>query len=114
MIAQRGESLTPKSAQKPRRRALEQSGAGSAATTKRKLSFKDKHALHELPPQIAQLESEIARLQSELSDASLFLREPARFTAMTARLADAHTSLMEREDRWIELEMLRSEIEGAA
>jgi ATP-binding cassette subfamily F protein uup len=67
-----------------------------------------------LPAQIAQFESEIASLQNDLSDNGLFLRQPSRFSALTVQLAEAQKLLTEHEDRWIALEILRSEIEGAA
>jgi ATP-binding cassette subfamily F protein uup len=114
MIAQRDEGVTAKSVRKPQRRTTERPSAVSTRTIRRRLGFKDKHALQELPAQIAQLESEIASLQNGLSDNGLFLREPSRFTALAARLTEAQTLLAEHEDRWIALEMLRSEIEGAA
>ena len=114
MIAQRGEGVTAKSVRKPQRRSTEHPSAVSSMTTRRRLSFKDKHALQELPAQIARLESEIASLQNDLSDNGLFLREPSRFTALAARLTAAQKLLADHEDRWIALEMLRSEIECTA
>jgi ATP-binding cassette subfamily F protein uup len=114
MIAQRGEGMTAKPVRKPQRRTIEHPSAVSTMTIRRRLSFKDKHALKELPAQIAQFESEIASLQNDLSDNGLFLRQPSRFSALTVQLAEAQKLLTEHEDRWIALEILRSEIEGAA
>jgi ATP-binding cassette subfamily F protein uup len=114
MIAQRGEGVTAKSVRKPQRRATEHPSAASTMTARRRLSFKDKHALQELPARIARLESEIANLHNDLSDNGLFLRQPSRFSALTVQLAEAQKLLTEHEDRWIALEILRSEIEGTA
>ena len=113
MVAQRGDGVAAKlvaTASLPK-----VSGGGvKSVSSKRRLSFKDKHALEELPKQIAGLEAEIAALQKELTDNSLYARDPARFAAIMARLSEARESLPAIEDRWIELEMLRSEIEGAS
>jgi ATP-binding cassette subfamily F protein uup len=53
-------------------------------------------------------------LQEKLHDSSLYGRDPAGFATLSAKLAEAQKNLSTLEDRWIELEMLRDEIEGAA
>ena len=113
MAVQRGSGVAAKTAAAA---ALPRvSGGGvKSASSKRRLTFKDKHALEELPKQIAGLEAEIATLQKELTDNSLYARDPARFAAIMTRLGEAQASLAGSEDKWIELEMLRSEIEGAS
>jgi len=112
MVDQRGSGVAAKALAA----ALFPKGSSGAkpASSKRRLTFKDKHALEELPKQIAGLEAEIAALQKELTDNSLYARDPGRFAAIMARLGEAQGSLSNLEDRWIELEMLRSEIEGAS
>ena len=52
------------------------------------------------------------RLPAELADPELFRRRPDRFRAATAELAAAQADLQAAEDEWLELEMLREEIEG--
>ena len=76
------------------------------------MSFKDKHALKDLPSQIARLEAEITALQKQLDDQSAYSRDPARFAELATRLGTAQSELGVMEDRWIELEMLRQEFEG--
>jgi ATP-binding cassette subfamily F protein uup len=115
MVAQRGSGVAAKAvATGPAPRASGGVGNLKPAQSKRQLSFKDKHALGELPKQIARLEAEIAALQKELTDSTLYARDTARFAAVMARLSEAQASLASLEDRWIELEILRSEIEGAS
>jgi ATP-binding cassette subfamily F protein uup len=113
MVSQRGGGVAAKAiaaASPPK-----VSGASmKLASSKRRLSFKDKHALEELPKQIAGLEAEIAALQKELTDNTLYARDSARFAAIMGRLSEAQKSLSACEDRWIDLEMLRSEIDGAS
>ncbi|TLU72424.1 ABC-F family ATP-binding cassette domain-containing protein [Lichenicoccus roseus] len=100
--------------------ALDRSGAGSAlvrkpveqpaAATVRKLTFKDKHALEQLPGKIAAHEAEIVRLRHLLTDAGLYNRDPKRFAATTAALEREEAALRAAEERWLELEVLREHL----
>ena len=83
----------------------------TAAATPRKLSFKDKHALAALPARMAALGDEIARLQSVLADPDLYGRDPAGFARAGAQLEQAVSGLAAAEERWLELELLREEVE---
>ncbi|MDQ0317366.1 ATP-binding cassette domain-containing protein [Amorphus orientalis] len=83
------------------------------AEPRRKLSFREKHDLETLPGRIETLEAEIARLQETLSDPELFSKKPDRFNAATAELEKASAERDAAEERWLELEMLREELENA-
>ena len=83
----------------------------NASAARRKLSFKDKHALEVLPGEIAALEAEIARLQTVMSDPDLFARDRVTFDRTARTLAGAQAELIAAEERWLELEQLRSEVE---
>lgn len=88
-------------------------GAGEATqSVRRKLSFKDKHALAALPKTMAALETEVAALSAKLADADLFRRDPTAFAAATNRLAGAQAELVLAEEQWLQLELLREELEG--
>ncbi|MBX9926156.1 MAG: ABC transporter ATP-binding protein, partial [Hyphomicrobiaceae bacterium] len=73
------------------------------AASKRKLSFKEKHALETLPTTIAKLEADIAKMSAELSDGALAARDPKAFAALTAKLGAAQSKLTEAEDQWLDL-----------
>ncbi|MBV9904258.1 MAG: ATP-binding cassette domain-containing protein, partial [Alphaproteobacteria bacterium] len=79
---------------------------------KRKMNFSDKHALEKLPARLAELEKQIADLQTQLSAADLYARDPRKFATLSQKLADAQQEHAAGEERWLELEMLREEIEG--
>ncbi len=79
---------------------------------KRKLSFKEKHALEALPSRIEQLSAEVAILQARLATADLFDREPVAFQAAVAQLRSAEDALAKSEEQWLDLEMLREEMAG--
>ncbi|MCW5751024.1 MAG: ATP-binding cassette domain-containing protein [Alphaproteobacteria bacterium] len=79
---------------------------------KRRLGFRESHALKTLPGRIAELEGEIATLQERLADPGLYGRDPASFGKLAERLAGARAELAVAEEEWLRLEMLREEIEG--
>ena len=112
MLAQRGEGVavressktkTPKSGEQKERRK---------SSARSKLTFSDKHALETLPAIIAKLEKEIGKLQSQMSDATLYARDPKMFEAVSQKLSVVQHELESSEQRWLELEMLREEIES--
>lgn len=119
MAGQRGggvkltQSAVPKAAKSGLPKATPADKA-NALQPKRKMTFKDRHALETLPTTIAKLESEIADISAKAADPNLFARDRKTFDSLTARLAAAQQALTDAEDRWLELEALRQEIEGAA
>ena len=110
MLAQRRGADLGKAAAKPAgSRQASQNGA-AANPAKRKLSFKDKHALETLPAQIASLDKEIASLEAKLADAKLFAADPKVFAAASLRLTAAQAEKARSEERWLELEILKEEM----
>ncbi len=76
----------------------------------RKLSFKDQHALTQLPARIERHEHEIERLRAMLSDATLYQRDAHAFTETSAALQREEDALRRAEERWLELELLRESL----
>ena len=116
MLAQRGSDLADvKTQAKPKtQRAPEKGGASRPARPgKRRLSFNEKHALETLPGQIAALQKSLRRLQDQLSDPALYARDRQAFAKATEALGATQAQLAAAEERWLELEVLREEIEGA-
>jgi ATP-binding cassette subfamily F protein uup len=89
------------------------SSSGGTAQSKRRLNFNEKHALETLPKTIAKLQAEIAKQQRLLDDPNLFQKDRRAFDKASAAIAKAQAELAEAEDRWLELEVLREEIEQA-
>ncbi len=75
------------------------------------MNFTDKHDLEKLPGRLAALEKRIGELQAKLAAPDLFTRDAKRFTTLSTELAQAQHDLAAGEERWLELEMLREEIE---
>jgi ATP-binding cassette subfamily F protein uup len=112
MLSQRGADLKREAA-KAAEDKKEAKAASPAATSKRRLNFNEKHALETLPKTIAALQREIAKQQRILDDPNLFAKDRKKFDAASAAIAIAQTELTAAEDRWLELEVLREEIERA-
>ena len=125
MIAQRGADLGRKRAatRQERQDGNGRATAGGRADAARdgqrrdrprgKLSFKDKHALDTLPARMDELQAEIKAFQATLADSALFRKDPAAFNATARKLEAAQTALAAAEERWLELETMREEIEQA-
>jgi ATP-binding cassette subfamily F protein uup len=52
-------------------------------------------------------------LEAKLADGTLFAKDPASFNKVAADLEILRQSVAKMEDEWLELEMMRSEVEGA-
>jgi ATP-binding cassette subfamily F protein uup len=76
-----------------------------------KLSYKHQRALEDLPHRMRALETEIAALESTLADPDLFRRDPARFQATSATLQARQADLAAAEEAWLEIELLREDLE---
>jgi ABC transport system ATP-binding/permease protein len=113
MVAQRGFGVTkPEIEPKAPARGGRTMAMAPIAGTKAKLSFKQKHALETLPKEIKKLDAEIARLNALLADSNLYARDPKAFADASAKLTAAEAAKSEAEDKWLELELIREEIEG--
>ena len=60
----------------------------------------------------AKAEAEIARREEKMADPGLFTRDPAAFNRLAAEMEKLRGSLAKMEEEWLELEMLREELEG--
>ncbi|WP_420971002.1 ABC-F family ATP-binding cassette domain-containing protein [Bradyrhizobium sp. B120] len=115
MLAQRGadvkrETVKADAAIEEKKEAR---AAASEAAPRRRLSFNEKHALETLPKTIDKLRAEIAKQQKLLDDPDLYAKDRKKFDAASAAIAKAQDELAAAEDRWLELEVLREEIEQA-
>ncbi|MGO4835545.1 ABC transporter ATP-binding protein, partial [Rhizobiaceae sp. 2RAB30] len=79
----------------------------------KKLSYKQKFALETLPKKMEETSAVIAGLEKKLADPVLFTRDPTTFNKTVAALDKERAGLAAMEEEWLELEMLREEIEGA-
>jgi ATP-binding cassette subfamily F protein uup len=117
MLTQRGADLKRERATAAAAAASEDKkpakNGGAPAESKRRLTFNEKHALETLPKTIAKLQAEIAKQQRFLDDPNLYQKDRKRFDQASDALTKAQKDLQEAEDRWLELEVRREEIEQA-
>ncbi len=115
MMIQRGSDLTRESRKaEPQKTTKEPpSIAPGPQPAKRRMTFKDKHALEALPKTIAALQAEADALQTRLDDSQFYGRDRAEFEKVTAALAKLQHDIAAAEEQWLELEILREELAGA-
>ncbi|MFB2578840.1 ATP-binding cassette domain-containing protein [Acinetobacter sp. c2-A9] len=94
---------TEKSEAKPQSN-LAQTSQTQPEVKKRKLSNKEQRELDALPLEIEELEIEQADLQQKLADGSWFVTDVNAATQASERLAEIEILLLEKLDRWAELE----------
>ncbi|AYG61073.1 ABC-F family ATP-binding cassette domain-containing protein [Rhizobium jaguaris] len=116
MLAQRKGAIeerrrAEKTAEKPR--AAETSvAAAEPSKGKGKLSYKQKFALENLPKEMAKAEADIAARERKMADPNLFAKDPASFNRLAAEMEKLRDGLTKMEEEWLELEILREELEG--
>ena len=115
MLAQKSANGSDKPLTRKEAKAVEKIAAAvlaGPAASRRKMTFKEKHALETLPKEIEFLTKEMVRLEKLLTDPKLFARDRATFEDAGKKLAAAKSRHVTAEDEWLTLEMLRSEVEG--
>jgi ATP-binding cassette subfamily F protein uup len=115
MLAQRGSDLTrERRSAEPQKvnKEVRSSARLEPQPVRRRMTFKDKHALETLPTAIAALRVEAAQLQSKLDDPQYYARDRAAFEETTAALGDLQRRIEAAEMQWLELEILREELAG--
>jgi ATP-binding cassette subfamily F protein uup len=115
MLAQRGGSKLEDRKARPKADTAEASPKAEQTAPKgpaKKLSFKQKFALDSLPKKIEAVTASIARLENNIADPAFYERDPVSFQKTIAALDKERTTLTALEEEWLELEMLREEMEG--
>ena len=113
MLAQRGSDLgDPKPKEEPK--GKEGKPSAPKRRQSRKLSNKQQRALETLPGKMEYLQIEIAALEGILADPELYLKDAERFRQNSEALTEKHALLAAAEEEWLELELLREELETGA
>ncbi|MFZ2103624.1 MAG: ABC-F family ATP-binding cassette domain-containing protein [Oricola sp.] len=114
MLAQRGAVTAPEKAKPsgPKPASTPALAEKAPPAGKAKLSYKQKFALETLPGQIGALATEIATLEAKLADPALFVKDATAFNKIAADLGKKRERHAALEEEWLDLEMLREEIEG--
>lgn len=112
MLFQRGDGVAARKTKSEAKTKFDAVKTLSTPKVKRKLSFHEKYALDNLPSKIEKLKSELVKLEVDLADPSLFVRDAVKFEKISLRHKKAADELSASEDQWLELEMLREELEA--
>jgi ATP-binding cassette subfamily F protein uup len=113
MLAQRkGAQEERKRAEKAAEKSKNDTSSPDAPKTKGKLSFKQKFALENLPKEMAKAEAEIAAREKKMADPNLFTKDPTQFGKLAAEMEKLRAGVAKMEEEWLELELLREELEG--
>jgi ATP-binding cassette subfamily F protein uup len=113
MLTQRGADLKREAVKAAAVESSKAPKAGVPSPARRRLNFNERHALETLPKTISKLQAEIAKQQRHLDDPDLYKKDRKKFDKTSDALTTAQKELQEAEDKWLELEMLREEIESA-
>ncbi len=79
--------------------------------TANKLSYKHQYALENLPKEIEQINQKLKMLEEKLAEQDLYSRDPELFNQCTMELEKLARELAKKEEEWLELEILREEME---
>jgi ATP-binding cassette subfamily F protein uup len=114
MLAQRGGTRLAdrRKQEKPAATSMAAGEAQVAKAPAQKLSYKQKFALETLPKKIAAVSASISALEDRIADPAFYTRDPGGFQKTIAALDKERATLQALEDEWLELEILREEMEG--
>ena len=113
MLAQRGADLAKSDKTTPAPKLTKEAERQAPRPSRRKLSYHQQRALETLPGKMEGLQSSITEMETALADPELYAKDPKRFEIVTQSLSSAQADLATAEEEWLELELLREEMEGA-
>jgi ABC transport system ATP-binding/permease protein len=114
MLAQRGADLArSKTPVKKIESGESPAPDSSGSKPRRKLTFDQQKQLETLPVAMEKIRAVMGKLQARLEDATLYERDRKSFDETMALLTKAQGEMDKLEERWLELEILREEIESA-
>lgn len=111
MLAQRGAALDSPEPKAPPKEKPEKP-AFAKRKQRLKLSYNQQRALETLPAEMETLQMEIALLEGVLADPELYAKDAERFQQSSEALTEKQARLSTAEEEWLELELLKEELEG--
>ncbi|WP_122901031.1 ATP-binding cassette domain-containing protein [Acinetobacter sp. B51(2017)] len=96
--------LAAKAAAKKAQAKVDAAATVVVQTPKKKLSYKEQRELDQLPTEMAALEAEQAELSAKLADGSWFVSDVDAATKASQRLGEIDEILLEKLERWEELD----------
>ncbi len=112
MVAQRGFGVGGEATKKERDKKSAAVTRPAGTNNQKKLSFKQKHALETIPGRIEEMRAKQGLLQQKLDDPDFYVKDAPGFAKATQAYGDLQKQIDKAEQEWLELEMLREELEG--
>ena len=115
MIAQRGVGVEARKNKKDNLKSHTPSKDSSLPTQKKntkKLSYKHKFRLEQLPNEMSKLEKDIAMFEEKMANPDFYANDPDGFAKTSIAHQAAHEKLSAAEEEWLELEMMREEADS--
>nr|WP_316656866.1 ABC-F family ATP-binding cassette domain-containing protein [uncultured Gellertiella sp.] len=112
LIQRKGAQDEKRKAERAEKERSSASAPADSPKTQAKLSYKQKFALENLPKEIAKCEAAAAVCEKKMSDPALFAKDPTGFAKLATELEKLRASQHQMEEEWLEIEMLREELEG--
>ena len=77
-----------------------------------RLSYNQQRLLEVLPQKITELETELQKIETALADSELYTQNPDKFNELTARHESVAAEIAQSENQWLEIQMLKEELEN--
>jgi len=78
-----------------------------------KLSYNQQRLLDVLPVEIEKLSAELEQIKKELENPNLYTDDPEKFNELTFRYDEIVSETEQKETQWLEIQMLKEEMEKA-
>jgi ABC transport system ATP-binding/permease protein len=101
-------------AAKARRKETAATTAAAEPKQRKKLGYQQQRELDQLPKTMEDLSTKIKAAETKMADADFFRRDPAGFQKTSEGLSKLQAELEAAEERWLELEALREELEASS
>ncbi len=112
MLKQREIELKENLAQNTEKKKATQNQVAADKKVKKKLSFQEQKQLESLQKKLNELNAELDGLNGYLNQENAYQENAERFNQSLKRLDEVKVELVDTEEKWLELEMLREELES--
>ncbi len=83
------------------------------SSNSRKLSYNQQRLLEVLPSEVDKLSAEIAAIEEELGNPDLYTENPEKFDKLTTDLENKKQMKDNKENQWLEIQILKEQLENA-
>ena len=110
LAMKKGETPEPKKEKTPKSKKPKTPKEETPKAPRKRLTYKLERELKLLPGKLERTEKEIAELSEQLADTEFYTRDPDGFHDATKSLSEAQSKLERYENRWLELEEMKTAV----